>query len=113
MEVTVQTVIRTYCFDIRILADRAAYQGLCEKLAKQDLKCLESPESHYRKELDGLTVTLTKFSDGQWNTAPIPDVSEAGLRVSDWAQDHQPNYSLTIKRGYYLDQTDEMRQARC
>jgi hypothetical protein len=35
-----------------------------------------------------------------------------GLRVFDWAQDYKPNGRSNIKRGHWLEQTPEMRDAR-
>lgn len=69
--------------------------------------------SYCRPELDGREIELeTKFLfANQWNTAPIEGISEKGLRVFDWAQDYLPN-NKWLKRGHWLEQTDEMRAAR-
>lgn len=110
-----QTVIHTYRYNLDIPAEKQAYDALCSRMQAQGVEYFESwggVTAHYRPELDGLTVTLeTKhlFND-QWNTAPIPGVSELGLRVFDWGQDYIDN--KRIKKGHWLEQTPAMREAR-
>lgn len=64
------------------------------------------------KTLDGEEVELETehIFNNQWNTAPIPGISESGLRLMDWKQDLWSN--AHIMTGYYLVQTDEMREIR-
>jgi hypothetical protein len=63
---------------------------------------------------EGLPVDLetAHIFDNQWNTAPIEGISAKGLRVFDWAEDHPINFSNNIKRGHYLDITEDMRAVR-
>lgn len=67
------------------------------------------------RKIDGREVELeTSFLfDNQWNTAPIEGISKPGLRVFDWAEDYMAQgMRQSIKRGHYLDITDEMREIR-
>lgn len=118
-----QTTVHAYHFDTSIQNERTAWEALRAKLATwpHRMKSLTMGESYYEtgRKLDGQTVTLeTKhLFNNQWNTAPIEGVSTVGLRVFDWAQDaifrpYNGSENKTIKRGYYLDQTDEMREIR-
>jgi len=114
----VKTTLHTYCFDIRNPEEKAAYAGLCEKLKGMGLSCFETwgGTGHYHPltAIDGREIELETahvFSN-QWNTAPIDGFSEKGYRVFDWAQDYPINFSKSIKRGHYLDQTTEMDEVR-
>lgn len=114
-----QTIIHEYEFDIRKDEQRTAYEALVQKLSGLGLKMFETwgGNSHYKPSLDGVTLTLetAHLFNNQWNTAPIPDVSEKGLRVFDWAQDAPaafPSHQTYYKRGHWLEQTEEMRDAR-
>jgi hypothetical protein len=101
----------------RNLAELEQYEALRKRLKAEGAHCFRtwgSGGSHYRPELDGIEVDLEDkhlFSN-QWNTAPIPDHSDTGLRVFDWAEDYPINFSHSIKRGHYLDITPAMREAR-
>lgn len=112
-----QTTLRAYHFDTRIPDELAAWWELRQRLEATHPHCMESHGggSHYLPWAShGATITLETehiFND-QWNTAPIDGVTELGLRVFDWALDFEPNGSKHIKRGHYLDQTDEMREIR-
>lgn len=109
-----QTTVHVYNYDLTKPHEKQAYQTLCNAMEAQGVRCFESwgNGSHYLPRLDGVTVELeTKFLfNNQWNTAPIPGVSEKGYRLFDWAQDHLPNKK--IKRGHYLDLTDDMVAVR-
>lgn len=113
---TIKTVIRAYRFDIRNKEEKAAWLALRDSLKAQGLRLMESHggASHWLNGYDGVSVDLetAHLFDNQWNTAPIPGKSETGLRVFDWALDYKPNGSPDIKRGHYLEQTEEMRQVR-
>ncbi len=109
------TVLRAYRFDTSNTADAAAHDALRAKLTAQGLTCFETwggdAGGHYLSQLDGLTLTLETdhLFANQWNTAPIPGVSETGYRVFDWAQDYMPDgYNKRIKQGHYLEQTEGM-----
>jgi hypothetical protein len=110
-----KTTIHTYRFDTHKPEERAAYDTLRAQL-KTQARCMESHGGgmHYRPELDGKFIELetAHLFDNQWNTAPIPGISDKGLRVFDWAQDYQPYGNPNIKQGHYLDITDEMRAIR-
>jgi hypothetical protein len=113
-----KTVIHSYNFDIRTKDGAAAYAELRDKLTALGLRCFESHGngSHYMPDVDGREIELeTKhLFDNQWNTAPIPGVTEKGLRVFDWALDAISNIGAPrgIKRGHWLEQTAEMREIR-
>lgn len=115
-----QTVIHQYNFDTSQTGGAAQYKALCDTLTAQRLECFESHggASHYNGGLDGKTLTLetAHIFANQWNTAPIDDDgAKTGRRVFDWAQDSvygTPNRNPQIKRGHWLEQTQEMREAR-
>ena len=114
----IRTTMHAYYFDTSKREDAEAYQALRERLNAQGLRCFETwggGGSHYdARFVGGRTVELEAehlFSD-QWNTAPIPGISERGLRVFDWAQDYPINIDKRIKRGHYLVQVPEMAAVR-
>jgi hypothetical protein len=113
-----QTVIHEYYFQTDNANEKAEYEALRKKLTAMGLKCFETwggGGSHYHgPKMDGAVLTLETahlFSD-QWNTAPIEGVSEMGMRVFDWAQDYPIDFSKKVKRGHWLEQTEEMREIR-
>lgn len=112
------TVFHAYWFDTSKPEDKAAYAELAEKLKDWPHRMKSWGEgSHYLPALNGKTVELeTAFLfDNQWNTAPIEGLSDKGLRVFDWAEDAIPSFergSRFIKRGHWLEQTPDMREAR-
>lgn len=114
---TIKTVIHAYRFDVKVPAEKAAYQELRAKL-KDGPHLMESwgGASHYAfvADIDGQEIELETecLFDNQWNTAPIAGHSENGLRVFDWAQDAAVLIPANIKQGHYLEQTDEMREVR-
>lgn len=117
-----QTVVHSYHFDISKPEQAQAWDALKGKLSAwpQRMKSLTNGKTYYEtgRSLDGQTITLeaNHLFDNQWNSAPIAGISETGLRVFDWAQDvfftHCGQENRTIKQGYYLEQTAEMREIR-
>src|SRR5262245_25066500 len=111
-----ETTLHIYEFDTRKPEDAAKYDALCERLKGQGLTCFETHGrgSHFYdvQGIDGQTIPLDlgHLFDNQWNTGPIPGQFDEGVRVFDWAQDYRPFGSDTIKRGHYLEQTEEMRE---
>lgn len=113
---TIKTIIHEYSFWLDYAKEKVAYEELCKKLTSMGLKCFESygSGSHYDIRLDGREIeleTIHLFSN-QWNTAPIKEISETGLRVFDWAQDYFSTGQKKLKRGHWLEQTEEMRGIR-
>jgi hypothetical protein len=116
---TMKTTIHAYWYDTSKPADAKVYDELCERLTAQGLHCFETwggGKGHYDlvRDIDGREIELETehlFND-QWNTAPIEGITEQGYRVFDWAQDYPIDFSKHIKKGHYLDQTEEMREAR-
>jgi hypothetical protein len=117
-----QTIVHVYDFDAKHSeADRAAYEELCTKLEASRVRPMISGggASHYRPDLDGVTVELETehLFDNQWNTAPLPG-ADKGLRLFDWAQDAEIGVGgggwapKGRKRGHWLEQTPEMREIR-
>lgn len=110
----VTTTIHSYCFSLPTEYD--AYQALCERLQGMGLKCFATwrQDAKYPRcsELNMLTVALETSSlfPDQWDTAPIPSVSDSGLRVFDWHEEIYNNPG--IKEGYWLEQTTSMAEAR-
>jgi hypothetical protein len=114
----IQTKIQSYYYDISILADKLAYDNLCENMKANNIKCFEAYgiNSHYLSWCKDSTIIQLEdkhLFNNQWNTAPIDGVSDKGLRVFDWAQDYLPsNYRKNIKKGHYLVITEEIKKAR-
>lgn len=112
----ITTVYHSYLFDTRNPTDQTAYNDLKANLKGQGLTCFDTwgGSKHYNPKLDGVVLTLeTAFLfENQWNTAPIEGFSETGIRVMDWAQDYPVDFDKHIKKGYYLDQTEAMREVR-
>lgn len=111
-----KTIFHAYHFDTTKPDEAAAYKELCARLTAAGLKCFNTwgGTLHYMPDLDGRTLDLEieHLFENQWNTAPTPENSKLGRRVFDWAQDYPINIPKTIKRGYYLDITAEMREIR-
>lgn len=112
------TAYHAYHFDVRYPAQAEAWRELKTKLEAQGLRCFETHGggSHYCGELDGreLVLETTHLFDNQWNTAPVEGVTDKGLRVFDWAKDYESSIGApkNIKRGHYLDQTEDMARVR-
>ena len=115
-----KTRLHAYHFDLSKLAQREEYTALCAKLTAMGLRkfdALGEPGGRDHRLAEGTKVELDPkhiFSD-QWNTAPIPGVSDIGLRVFDWREPTYFNNGREItsaKAGYWLEQTYEMRAAR-
>lgn len=117
-----QTTVHAYHFDISVQNEKAAWEALRAKLAAwpHRMKSRSTGDNYHQtgRKLDGQTITLetAHLFNNQWNTGPIEGVTNEGLRVFDWAQDALFDYrgdpNRTIKQGYYLDQTPEMREIR-
>jgi hypothetical protein len=112
-----KTKICGYHFDTSEPAGLEAWNELRARL-KDHPHCMESHggKFHYQSWMprDGLEIELetAHLFNNQWNTAPIAGVSKTGCRVFDWALDYMPHRNPNIKQGHYLEQTDEMREAR-
>lgn len=113
---TLKTIIHTYNYDISNPEDLAAYDALKAKLKGLGLKCFVSYSSvsyHLGELVDTPKVELetTFIYDNQWNTAKTGTIHSK--RIFDWMQ--ESNYacgSPKNKKGYWLEQTEEMREAR-
>jgi len=112
---TIKTIIHAYKFNTKNADEAAAWGKLKSSLKASHPHCMHSHggKLHYMPEFDNKTLELETehlFSN-QWNTAPIGN-SNIGLRVFDWALDYEPNRNKYVMQGHYLEQTDEMREAR-
>lgn len=114
---TIKTRIHRYSHT----AHTPEYKALREKLSadhgRGDLHEAIGAGLHIPTSLDGATIELeTDFLFGnQWNTAPIPGVSDEGLRVFDWCENavfNDRGQRTQSRNGWYLDITDEMRAIR-
>lgn len=107
MSRTIKTTIHTYAIDLRSKGGYDAYQKLHETLCSTPGRgaWLNTwSESGKRLVIDDGPIELETehlFSN-QWNAS-------IG-RVFDWYEEYDPRSS--IKRGHYLDITDEMREIR-
>jgi hypothetical protein len=125
-----KTHIHTYNFDISRPDEAAAYKALCKELGAtpgrgEKMVSSSTGEGHFwfiqQRLSDGAEIELetAHLFENQWNTAPIVGIdTDKGLRVFDWAEDASDRLSLPgfapkdVRRGYYLDITDEMRAIR-
>ena len=118
MEKTIKTTLISYCFDTLTDDGKAKYAALQSHMEQNGVKCFESHGngSHYlpfAKNGAIVEIETNCLFANQWNTAPIADVSNKGLRVFDWAQDYQFNNNTKhIKSGHWLLITQEMRDIR-
>lgn len=111
-----KTTIRTYRFDTRRKDECEAWDDLRTRLESTHPHCMESHGGamhfqHWMTDREVELETAHLFSN-QWNTAPIPGVSDLGYRVFDWALDYMPSRNPNLKQGHYLEQTDAMREIR-
>lgn len=118
---TIKTVIHTYEFDVNTKAGRAAWDEF--KAAREGFPHCFGPvfaDCYFPfRPMDGDTIELeTKhLFENQWNTAPT-ESHPKGLRVFDWAlqSDSAPwakdSAPRGVRRGHWLEQTDEMRAIR-
>lgn len=114
MSKTIQTTLHAYHFYINEPEGKAAYAALVEKLNALGLKCFETHggDTHHCAGLAGpVELETAHLFDNQWSTAPRKE-GESGHRVFDWAQDYRPNGNRNLKRGHWIEQTEEMRIAR-
>lgn len=122
---TIQTVVHAYNLDTSKPDDAKAYAEMCDGLKgwphrMKSLSMGRDDNGYYfgfGSHHDGQTITLeTDFLfENQWNTAPEEE-GKNGWRVFDWAEDalFYPNgrENLTTRRGYWIEQTPEMREVR-
>jgi hypothetical protein len=104
-----KTIFHAYRFDTQNPEQSAAYEKLREQMKSKGIKQFHAFGNYYLPELDGKELTLdTAFLfANQWNA----EVLTNGLRVFDWAEEHQ-QYQPNIKRGHWLEITDEMQAIR-
>ena len=103
----IKTTLHAYWFDTRKPDDAKAFSDLRSRLVKTNGDCFETwgGNSHYCPNLAGpIELETDHLFDNQWNSTTH--------RVFDWAQDHPIDFDKRIKRGHYLDITDEMRELR-
>ena len=105
---TLTTVLHTYRFDLATAEARDAYDKLRLSLKALGLRKLHVAvaTTYALGVLDGRDILLDTdylFSD-QWN------VIRPAARLFDWFEAAWPNQD--IKEGYWLEQTDDMRNAR-
>lgn len=113
-----QTVITYYRFDLNNTSEADAYKALVSSLKSSGAKRWEMNPSPTQadfmakiKAISGqpINIDTAHLFAGQWNTAPIPGLTESGLRVFPWSEIGWPN--KWIKEGYTVKVTDEMRAA--
>jgi len=119
MASTISTVLHYYNFDISNPDQKAEYKSLQARLKRSGLELFDSIDTgnnwNWYNEtivpLHGQTVLLeTEYLfNNQWNSAPMKP-GDNGMRLFDWSETIYPNKKL--KRGYYLEQTPEMKALR-
>jgi hypothetical protein len=120
-----KTILHAYNYDLSKPEDATAYAALCEQLKgwPHQMKSHDGGKSSYYfglgQQLDGKTIELeTDFLfNNQWNSAPGTAGSDKGWRLFDWAEDaifssYSGAENLKSRRGYWLEQTAEMREIR-
>lgn len=107
----IKTTLHTYTYDTTDQLAEEAYDRLCEDMKEKGVKLSRTLSFQYRhpgqlnnKEIELETAYL--FGD-QWNTTE----ASGNLRLWDW-NEVIPEYSKTRKHGYWLEQTQEMRDIR-
>ena len=114
----------SYCFNVSKPDEAIAYETLCANMKAAGVECFETwgRGSHYMPFAAGgvdIELDTKHLFSNQWNTAPVPGVSDLGLRVFDWAQDAFVSSnaasgapSKSIKRGHYLEISEDTREIR-
>lgn len=120
---TLAAVLRCYSFDVRNLAGREAWRAF-ERERKASGARPMGPVFHDREASraddarNGTTITLetAHLFDNQWNAT---DAQGVGFRAFDWLIEAEAPFAGSPmgapkgwRQGYYLEQTDEMREAR-
>ena len=108
---TIKTVLRKYKFFLD--KENSNWQALRNQLEKREGSsgCFETSGqgSHYLDWIpdEGVEVELelSNLFNNQWNT-------KCGKRVFDWALDYKPFGNPNLKRGHYLEITQEMIDVR-
>jgi len=98
---TLSTVVHTYRFDVSKDEDFAAHAALVESLRSTHPRMSLSSRSF--EDGHELELEVEHIFSNQWNTA-------CGHRVYDWCEWGYPNPD--IKAGYWLYQSDAMKEAR-
>lgn len=119
MTENIKTVIHCFDFDCTKPGQNDAYIAFAAQRRAEGARLFRAwgGGSYYMPALDGAEVELetAHVFDNQWNTAPVGE-AKTGLRVFDWAEDAIFGPSgkefKHLRRGHYLDQTDQMRQLR-
>ena len=114
-------VLKVHHYDNTI--DHDTYRELCSRMARDHVRVFTSMgDVKDTKELDywGTVSTINEvvidtahLFNNQWNTMPIPGVSDSGLRVFHWHELHlmptgRARTSRLIK-GYWLELTKEFK----
>jgi len=115
-----KTRIHSYYFNTNVEIERTKYKMLVDKLKGMGLKCFcawggLSPNGHYKEwanPVADIELETEHLFNNQWNTSPIKGVSDIGLRVFDWAEDYPIDFSKSIKKGHWIEQTKEMNELR-
>jgi hypothetical protein len=121
---TINTVLHSYRFDTSKEGDRAAYAALTARLSAEGYTAWvnDLSRSSYATDKAGwkfsekvgqlgeqtIGLETEHLFSNQWNSAPILPQFEEGARLFNWVDYKYPNKD--IKQGYWLDQTDEMRE---
>lgn len=118
---TLKTRIHSFRFEVDKPGQLLAWEQFKAERRASGIKPFEIMGDHgqnardFQKKISAIScqeITLETeylFAD-QWNSAPIPGVSETGLRLMDYTLYVWPNPD--IKSGYYLEQTEAMAAIR-
>ncbi len=115
----IKTKLHSYYLDVSKKEELEKYQSIKEKLKGVEVWTIHAPYTFdkkfddFRKRLracrENIEIETNCLFANQWNTAPIKNVSENGLRVHKWVEYVFPNKD--IKEGYYLDFVPELTKA--
>lgn len=118
-----KTTLNHYRLDISKADEKAAYADLRENTLEKigfrawtmNMRSGYSGDPAAWKFMDKIRASVGAVEletehlfDNQWNATATDGMSEHGLRLFNWAECEYPNRD--IKEGYWLDQTDEMRE---
>jgi hypothetical protein len=110
---TIKTRLHPYEFNLDNQEQNQAYLDLKDSIrhiqgSKEPMPALRHPAELLDNGVLELELELNHLFADQWNTAPGHG-SKNGYRVFNWAENIYED--KRIKRGYYLEITEEMREA--
>jgi hypothetical protein len=111
---SMKTILHTYNFNTSNPEQASEYAALVARLTADGCKVFKALGDYECTALAGeITLDATYLFANQWNTVATDDGN--GHRVFDWAEDaifYNGRENHNVRRGHWLEQTDEMRAIR-